>query len=303
VHRILSIISLGAVMGLAAAGCAPPVLVVRHRLPPDLPLPAEARRVHLGEVTVASGPADGYAKFAADALAERLARAGALEVAAPGADADLVLGATLRIDLGDEAGRRNVQEMESETRRLATVGVPTLVRTAAVHADFVVTRAADGRRLGAVEADEAYRSTADPRVRGPLGLGRPDDPARVPSAETVVRELLGACADTLGRMLESREVVARVPLRPAPGAASREGFAAAGKGDFAAAAGHFRAALDAAPASAAARFNLAAALEAGGDLRAALALYEKVAEESEGRDLEAGEAVLRLTRATATPKL
>ncbi|MGB2830582.1 MAG: hypothetical protein WBD75_09585, partial [Phycisphaerae bacterium] len=64
------VLGMALVLILAAVGCGPPVLAVRHRLAPDLPLPAGATRVGVFAVT-AEGE-DAYAAFVAETLTERL---------------------------------------------------------------------------------------------------------------------------------------------------------------------------------------------------------------------------------------
>jgi len=167
---------------------------------------------------------------------------------------------------------------------------------AEVGVQFVVTRAVGGEHLVTVEVRRSYDSPADPRVRGPLGLERPDDPQRVPPAEQVLRELLTECVEAFCRMVAPVELVARVPLRPA---ASRQGAAAldaARVGDFQAAIGRLQAAVEAAPNDANLRFNLAVVCEAGGEFEAALSHYQAVVKQAEGRDPLADEGARRLRR-------
>ncbi|MGB2975607.1 MAG: hypothetical protein WBD18_06150, partial [Phycisphaerae bacterium] len=199
---------------LGASGCGPPTLTVRHTFPPDLPIPAEAKRVALGEFAVAGGPADAYGPFLARVLAECLEDSGAYTVATDGA-ADLVITAVVSIAAQDIETVRTVRRLEPETRHMEHIEVPALVRTAAVTATFEICREPGGERIAAAEIPRTYRSTADPRTRGPIGLDRADDPANIPPADTVIRELLASCADRFVEMLRPRQASVRIALRPA----------------------------------------------------------------------------------------
>jgi len=301
VFRVTVVLGMALVLILAAVGCAPPALAVRHRLAPDVPIPAGAARVRLGEVTVADGPADGYAAFVAERLAERLDASGGYGVATREArePADLVVGARLGIQAKDVEQPRTVRRLNPDTRQMEQFDVPGLVRTVEVLAAFDVRVVRTGRKIG-VETRRSYRSTDDPRTRGPLGLERPDDPANVPAAETIVRELLGACVEEFVGMLAPGEVTARIPLRPAPGPSGAKGLEAARRGDYAAAVGHFKDALKAKPDDANLLFDLAAVSERAGELQAALKLYRKVQELTGDRDIAAHEGAVRVARAAGS---
>jgi len=301
VLRKRPVLGMALVLILAAVGCGPPVLAVRHRLAPDLPIPAGAARVRLGEFAVADGPADGYAAFVAERLAERLEASGGYGVEAREArePADLVVGARLGIQTGDAEQSRTVRRLNPDTRQMEIFDVPGLVRTVEVLAAFDVRVVRTGRKIG-VEARRSYRSTDDPRTRGPLGLERPDDPANVPAAEMIVRELLDACVKKFVGMLAPGEVTARIPLRPAPGPSGTKGLEAARRGDYAAAVGHFKDALKAKPDNANLLFDLAAVSECAGELQAALELYREVQEVTGDRDVAAHEGAVRAARAAAS---
>jgi len=301
VLRKRPVLGMALVLILAAVGCGPPVLAVRHRLAPDLPIPAGAARVRLGEFTVADGPADAYAAFVAERLTERLDASGGYGVATREArgPADLVVGARLSIQTKDVEQPRTVRRLNPDTRQMELFDVPGLVRTVEVLAAFDVRIERTGRTIG-VETRRSYRSTDDPRTRGPLGLERPDDPANVPAAEMVVRELLGACVEEFVGMLAPGEVTARIPLRPAPGPSGAKGLEAARRGEYAVAAGHFKDALKTNPDDANLLFDLAAVSECAGELQAALELYRKVQELTGDRDVAAHEGAVRASRAAAS---
>ena len=299
--RVRPVLGMALVLILAAVGCGPPVLAIRHRLAPDLPIPAGAARVRLGEITVADGPADGYAAFVAERLTECLDASGAYSVATREATgpADLVVGASLRMETKDVEQPRTIRRLNPDTRQMEIFDVPGLVRTVEVVAAFDVQVVRTGRTLS-VETRRSYRSTDDPRTRGPLGLERPDDPANVPAAEMIVRELLDACVKEFVGMLAPGEVAARIPLRPAPGPSGAKGLEAARRGDNAGAIAHFKDALKAKPDDANLLFDLAAVSECAGELQAALELYRKVQELTGDRDIAAHEGAVRVARAAAS---
>ena len=287
-------VALFSVLSLVSEGCAPPVVSVRHELAADLPVPVGARRVRVDAFRVAEGPANGYAAMAAEAVAKGLRRCGALEPASDGS-ADLTVGGTLHVGVDETRERRPVRRLNAETRRMEILDVDTLVRRAKVRVDFVV-RDARGVQLAAVETHESYRSTEDPRTRGPLGLGRPDEAAYVPSAETIVRELLASCAGTLCRMMAPSEVTVELAMRPVKGSAAGAGLESARRGDYAAAREAFEGALADDPDNTALLFNLGVVAEASGDAAAALGWYEKAMIRSDEHDMEARQGVARLKR-------
>jgi TolA-binding protein len=283
---------------LMVAGCSPPSVILRHVMPGDLDLPAGAKSIAVGPCTVASGPAGTFGPMMAERLAKRLAELGTYEVrdlkAPAGPAADLVVAATLTVETRDETGTRLVRRLDPATQQTTQASVPTLLRTASVRADFVVTMPA-GQRLGAAEVHARYSSSNDPRTRGPLGLDRPDDPSGVPATETIVGELIDQCAAGLVRMLAPATMEARVPMRPASGDAAQQAWTALGQGDFATAAKGFEAALSQNPDDANLRFNLAVCQEAAGDFRAARTNYQAVWDASKQQDREAQEGLKRVS--------
>ena len=297
--RILAGAAAVAALLLGAGGCAPPVLTVRHTFGPDLPIPRGSARVALADFTVTDGPADEYGPLLGQAVAERLQVGGPYTVVAEG-PADLAVGAEVSIAAQDIETTRTVRRWKPEARCMETIEVPALVRTASVRATFEV-RQADGERLAAAEVPATYRSTQDPRTRGPLGLDRGDDPANIPPADTIVRELLASCADRFVEMLRPREATVRISLRPAPGADAAKGLEAARRGKYEAAAEHFREALRSAPQNADLLFNLGAVLEADGRFPDALAAYEQAVHAAE-EDVAAAEGAARARRAIAWPR-
>jgi len=283
---------------LLAAGCRAPRLVVRHVLPADLPVVAAAEVMTAGPCAVVAGPEDGYAAVLARMLSQRLA---ARRPVRPGGSAPASVGPVnvqgqIHLRVRDQAGKRSIRQWSGAGAPWRTRQVRTLVRHVDVRVDFVMVEAGSGRRLGVVETHETYDSTGDPRVRGPLGLNRPDDPARVPPTETIVAELLGRCVATFARMVAPQEVVVEVPLRGTLNSDGRRALAAAGRGDFASALKHARSACAARPGDAALAFNLAVLEEKAGHLRLALERYRQVAEMTKGSDRAAAEGIARVGR-------
>lgn len=285
-----------AALGAAAGGCGTPVLTINHGWLTDLGLPGRLDIASAEPFTVVSGPEDGFGPFMRDALAERCRPPAS---GGPAEDAVRVaLTGTLAIDLRDARGRRTVERRSRETGAPEPVQIETLRRTASVRAVLNVRDAATGGTIASAEVARDYDSVGDPAVYGPHGLGRPDDPERVPPGPTIVRELLSSCAEALARMMTPVRVRAKVRLREASSVTGRRGLGAAAKGDYAAAAACFMDALAAAPADADLRFNLAAVQEAAGNLDAALAHYEAAAGRA-GGDPEAAEAVRRIKQVLA----
>lgn len=276
-------------------GCGGPVVKLTHALPADLPVPAKAS-VFVGQITVASGREDSYAQFVASRLAEHLRGSADHPLAESANRADLAVSAQLHVQTSESQGTRAIRRFNPQRRLVEVLDAATLVRTATVRADFVVTDAKTGQKLAAAETRQPYNSADDPRTRGPLGLDRPDGPTHVPPAETIVRELLAACVETFIHMIQPRQVVAEGRLRGTGSPEGRKGLAAAAQGDFTRAAEHLSAAVQAQPENADLRFNLALCAEAGGKLETALANYEAAVKASGGRDRQAAEAAQRVKR-------
>lgn len=279
-----------AVVGtVVLAGCGGPVLTVRHVLPAALPMPADVGTVRAKAFAVE--PAGGEAAAVlAKLLNERLEKVWPDKAGDAGAE----VGGTVRVDAKEAKGASRLRQWDAKARAWAEREVPTLVRTVAVDVAFVVERG--GRRLFAVEARRAYRSTDDPRVRGETALERPDDPERVPPADQVVRELLADCAESFCEMIAPDEMVVRVPTRGTLSSRGAAGLKAAGQGDFPEAIRQLEAAVAADPNNADLRFDLAAACEAGGQLEAAVTHYQAVVQRTGGKDRLAAESAQRAGR-------
>ncbi len=289
-------------MSFLAVGCGGPVLSIRHVLPPDLPAPYSAQAITVGRFTAASGPENSYADKTAEALKERLVRRireGKSTGLGTSRTGPVIVTGEVHVETKDMKGTRTIRRRSSDASVMASHEVETLIRTAVVRVDFIITRKSDNVRLGAAEARQAYSSLTDPRVRGDLGLGRPDDPSAVPKAGTIVHELLGKCVDTFCRMITPPVVVAEVQLRGTLQDDGQKALAAAEAKDCKPALVHARAAVRAEPNNVNLLFNLAAIAESCGELKTALNHYEEVVKRTGGRDRQAGEAVVRLRRVIA----
>ena len=274
-----------------AAGCAAPVVTVRHKLPAAVVIPGHGAGMRVKGFSVKTGPKGAYADFAAGLLKRRLAEsAGAGNAANPGV---LVRG-DIHVTLRDVKATRRVRGRDGKGGDLTSREVPTLIRTGKVRVNFVVTRAPDGEELVTIETRRSYRSTADPRVRGELGLLRPDDPTHVPASETIVRELLVECIESFCAMIAPLEVVEQVPLRNT--LTGGEGFRAVRVGDMDAASRHFGTAAAAAPSNVALLFNLAVTAEAAGKLQVAFENYSAVQKLTNGQDRLAATGAQRVGR-------
>jgi hypothetical protein len=276
---------------LLAAGCGAPVVTVRHKLPAAVAIPGYDAGMRVKGFSVKSGPKGAFADFATDLLKRRLAEsAGAGSVADPGA---LVQG-DIHITLRDVKATRRVRGRDGNSGELIGRDVPTLIRTGQVKVDFVVTGASGGKELVTIETRRSYRSTEDPRVRGELGLLRPDDPTHVPASETIVRELLTGCIESFCGMIAPLEVVEQIPLRSA--LRGGDGFSAARGGNMQAASRHFGAAVAGSPSHVALAFNLAVTAEAAGKLDLALESYLAVQKLTDGQDRPAAAGAQRVER-------
>ena len=279
-----------------AVGCGGPIVTVRHALPAALPLPDGVQMVRVGTFNVQPAGRREVASLMTEALQKRLSRHWAIDGDAGARAKALEVGGTVAVETKDVKGSRNIRQWTGEKREWVAVEVPTLVRSATVAVEFGVFRPGAKERLLTVETRRSYTSPEDPRVRGELGLERPDDPARVPPADEILRELVGRCADEFLDMIAPREVTADVPMRGTWNADGSAGLKAAEQGDFAEAVRHLEAAVASDPGDDNLLFDLAAACEAAGRLKDALTHYKAVLEGTKGQDAVAAEAAQRVER-------
>jgi hypothetical protein len=265
---------IASVASFLLSGCAGPVVAIRHTLPPALPLPDDLALPRAGEVVVAEmTPPDrvdpeAQARSLQDCLAVHLPEQGS------GARQAIVDGQAY-VTVDDQRSQRTVRVYDPQTDTTSPQEVQTLVREVNLRVDFTI-RSVDGEVLGRAEVRRSYNSATDPEVRGELGLGRPDDPARVPAAEKILAQQCREAAEELASLLRPVDVKADVELLPVGGEHARGGLEAARQEDYAAAAEAFQAAL-AIQDDAQLQFNLGATAEAAGQLEQAQAAWEKAA--------------------------
>ncbi len=296
------LIALVGAWSLVGVGCGGPVVSIRHVLPPDFPAPYDVRNITCGQFVVVAGPEDTYGVKAAEMLSERLRQRTqpGPPPAGPSSESEPVsITGKLYVETKDRSGVRTIQVRDPRTSATGPRQVNYLIRTAAVRVDFVTTRVRDDFPVGTVLTRKTYSSLSDPRVRGELGMSRPDDPANVPDVETVVAELLAECVDEFCGMIRPYEVTATVPLHGTLDPRGREALAAAERGDYQAALTHCKAAAASHPGNPDLLFNLAVLEEAAGDLRAALAHYQEVARRTQGGDEPTQAAIDRIPRVLA----
>ncbi len=279
-HRAISTLAAGVLLTLAV-GCEPPTVHFRHAIG-TLPLDRNARNVAVGDFEAQAGPHDAVADHLTSILAGRLGESDYYTVTAPDR-ADLRLGGDIHIEATDVRGRRTIRHWVYGSNPPARQVVPTLIRRVEMRVAFAIANDS-GKHLGAVEVRRFYDSTTDPTVRGELGLARPDDPDRVPETETIVRNLLDDAADEFLGMFEPVWIEADVKMRPAKGKATRDGFAAARRKDYAEAADQLADARADAPDDPAAALNLAVAEEAAERFERAMVHYAAAAKASTPAD-------------------
>ncbi|MBM4019999.1 MAG: tetratricopeptide repeat protein [Planctomycetes bacterium] len=286
------VLLLAAILG---AGCAGPVVHIRHVISGGVPLRGEAAEVRAGKFTVRGWSGEDLQGLMRDLLEERYGRAVPLASGRPCEVADVLeVGGTIHVQAADTSGTRTVRRRDPAAGQAVAVSLPTLVRTVAVKANFVLARPGTAEAPVTVEVAREYRSSEDPAVRGDYGLERADDPARAPPTNLIVRRLLGECAAALSRALAPGVVEADVTLRPGGGPPGDAGRQAAARGDWAAARSNFQDAIARAPDDVNLLFNLAVTREAAGDLDAAHAAYAEVVKISQ--DAEARRGAVRTSR-------
>jgi len=278
-----------AVLACALAGCGGPTVTITHHLPGAAPMPDGVTSFRAAALSIEGFSEGGITFTMTKMLGEKLSA-----LSRPGGSA-VVVNATARVTVSETKGTARLRRRNPKTRKLEAIELPSLVRKVDVEADFTVARPG-GEQIVTVETRRSYNSAEDPRIRGELGLQRPDDPVLVPLTGQIVRELLVECADALCRMLASDEIVVESAMRPTSVREGRRGLTAAEKGDYGEAKGHFEAGLKRFPDSKPLWFNLALAAEAADDLEAALQAYDQLVTRSGGRDTEADEGATRTRR-------
>jgi len=271
------------------AGCGGPTVAITHYLPGAVPMPDGVTSFRAGTLSVEGFTEGGITFTMTKMLGEKLSALGR-----PGGST-VVVDAVARVNVSETKGTARVRRWNAETRKLDALELPALVRKVDVEMDFTITRPGS-KRIVTVETRRSYSSAEDPRIRGELGLQRPDDPVHVPPTGQIVRELLSECADALCRMLAPDEIPVELAMRQTSIREGRRGLAAAKKGDYGMAKEHFEAGLERYPNSKALWFNLALSAEATDDLEAALQAYDQLVTRTGGRDREADDGATRTRR-------
>lgn len=270
-------LALAAVLAAAAAGCDAPVVTIRHRLPADVPL---AGRSFLVEDFAALGDADADdGRRLARQVVKALSDGGHFSAAVVGQSAgdagDGRIGGTVEIAFHEQPGRRHVRVWDAQAKQVTSRPVETLSRSCDVGATFLV-RSPAGAVPVRIETSASYHSAADARTRGAGGLLRGDAPQRIAARGEIADRLLAVCAEKFARMVQPGELTATARMRPTGDRDGAAGIAAVKAGDYAAAVGHFAAAVKRRPANVDLLFDLAVAEEAAGSVEAARGRYEKV---------------------------
>ena len=260
---------------LSCVGCARTV-ALRHVLPAAAPITGRFSALRLKSLNVTPKEHTGLETvFKNEAVKHRhewTFLGGPLHtMGLPPTPADVEV--TVHVEAKDTKGLRHIRRWDPKTKQTAEVEVPTLVRSVQVRADFLAVPRGGGKNT-AVELRREWKSTEDPRVRGELGLERPDDPQRVPDTRTVVAELFGQCVERFCAMVSPVVVSADVKRRLT-----------------------FLRNKDSVPV----RFNEVLALEVeatktGRGLDKVLAGYEGLSKRTEGKDATIEECVLRVRR-------
>ena len=270
-------------IGLVVTGCSAPVVTITHALPAALPVVEDGRAVNVGSFSAHGDATEEQTAFAAEALGERLMELGIGQLVPGDGRANVTIGGTVHVTVTNTEGERMVRVRSAQTGVLADQTVPSLVRTLGVACDFVAERGLDAPPV-TIEVRRAYDSRNDPRVRGDLGLARNDDPATIPDADTVARELVADCVDSFVGMIRPHELTVTIPMRPVGGESAQAGLAAAGEGRFAEALDLLQAEAAGRPNDLDLRFNVAVAAEAAGQFDLAVENYRFVARQTDRQD-------------------
>ena len=280
-RTVVGWVLLAAAIGLV--GCAGEVEIT-HTLPSAVPLPEGVRPLSAGRVSVTGADEAEFAPMVREALSEQLKRIDRMDANAHAGVVDAEIDVTVTDTLGSRTVRRGRPDGE-----MKMVTLPTLVRKVDVRAEFPVRyRRNGGDPIVTLSVMRSYDSRRDPRVWGELALGRAADPNRVPSRQTILRELL---ADSVRRgvdLLRQGQIAATVPLKPTWNPIGQRGLDAMKQGEYTTASRLFADALDDNPTDVTLLFNHAVACEAGGQFQRALMGYRKVLQAGDDETALAG---------------
>lgn len=205
------------------------------------------------------------------------------------------ISARLHTQVRDASGKRMILVKPRGSRRTEPQEVRTLVRNVQVRAVWTVT-AGDGGASFMVETDKSYDSSQSPPAAGLMVMDRIDDPAVVPPAQEIIREMINQSVDELAAMMMPGRQTVKVALRPTKNPPGRKAIEAA-------AGGNMDQAIAQAAVSVGTRnrdhdliFNLAVLQEAAGLSRAALNNYRLVLDLTGNRDAQAASGRARMER-------
>lgn len=285
-------------LAMLAGGCQPPTVTVRHDLPAVLPIDPGRGWLDVRTVTASADANTAETDFKRAELADYTRQRLGEEFAGWGDSAGraVAVESQLAVGIEERSGRRS--ERTGLPGQMKTVQLESKVRKVDVRLRCAFTPAGAGQPAMVVQVRRDYNSLADANVRGPLGLGRGDDPAGIPPAAEVARELAGRCAAAVGEIIRPSVLEANVPLRGSLNARAAAGVDALAAGDAEKAVAELQAAHRQAPQDPAIAFDLAVAHESAGRLQQALELYRQLAGEEQtpsgDRDPQAVEAMRRV---------
>jgi hypothetical protein len=280
------------------AGCSTPVANIRHVLPAAVPISKELAKVEVKNFRVKAQGDDNFGSYVEEILHKNLIKslpqAKETKNLSSSKSHTLTIEGLIFIEVNDVKSTREVRNWSPKTQQFSSLEIPTLVRNVQVEVHFVLIQ--DSQDSVTVELRRSYTSLGDPRVRGQLGLQRPDAPDRVPSKDTIIRELLAECTDSFCSIVEPLEVSVQIPLRSTLNSEGAAGLKAAEKGDYPSAVKHFAAATEKEPNDINLVFNLAVSAEAAGNLELALENYTKILTNPKNQDQIAQDGAKRVRR-------
>ena len=288
-------------------GCENPQLTITHWLPGPAGLPIEYTALQSGKCVI-EGIEDtdlkDYARTTMtnqlQELIKRYTESVQSEYRPVGHRA--TVDCVFTIDVQDEKRTRRIEQGNPIKSDQMTSEVDSLIRQVKLHAEFHIHSQRTSGQKVTLEARRHYDSREDPRIRGPLGLRRPDDPKNVPVVNTIVRELIAGSINAFYRMTAPLKIEARMQLKPVLNRQGQRGLKLTKAHKYADAVTSFQAGLDRHPKDKNLRFNLAAAAEAAGQLEKAFDAYQKLAISDPDTNSEIHQAVKRVKRVIAIRK-
>jgi len=278
---------------LAAIGCSGPVVTIAHTLPAAVGVTNWPGTFSTEAFSVEGMQGSPAGSLAAKLLAERMPDRWKNATQEPTAG-ELTVGGLVRVNAVDQTGKRGILKWESPGDEPRRMEVPSLARQVALEVHFVISKSGFATPLVTIETNRHYDSTADPRVRGELGLSRSDDPTAVPPTDEIVAELLDECVREFWQMVTPLEVREEITLRPFGGPEGPLAFKAVKRGDLSDALEQLSKAARRKPDRHNVIFDLAVVQEARGDLAGASASYHQAAKLSNPEDTQASDGARRV---------